>query len=259
MRSHDELEALAEGYVLLALEPEEQEAFEAHLATCDRCTQRVAELQAVTGALALLAEEKDSPPQLRDRILAAARAEGSGISPAITRQARMVWWRVFTRPVAVAAAMGLLLLAVAGLAFWVFQLQDRLDTRETRLEATELRLSRGYQAINIMAQADQRWSFEGTEVAAGANGILAYSSQQSAACLVAWGLPAAESKGYHAWALKDGAYSKVGRMWKMDDALWLIVPGQVDQLDAVIITLEEVRTPKEPTGPVVARVPLSRK
>lgn len=250
MRSHDELDSLVAGYVLRSLEPEEREAFEAHLVTCDRCAQRVVEMRATAGALALLAEDKEPPPELRGRILAAARAEKA--STARPRQARKGWWQVLTRPAAVAAVMGLLLLAVVGLAFWVSQLQKSLDTRQ-------LRISRGYQAITIMAQAEHRWRLERTDVAPGANGILSYSSQQSAACLVVWDLPPAQGKRYHAWTLKDGAYTRIGAMWRLGEQLWIIIPGSVDQLDAVAVTLEETPNPKEPTGRVVARVPLSKK
>lgn len=261
MLSHEELEGLAEGYVLLALEPKEQQAFEAHLAACDRCFRRVAELRPVAGALGLLAQEAEPPAGLKERIVAAAAASGpaqpaTATTPARLRKPLKALWRVLTRPATVGVAAALLLLAVAGLAYWVFQLEGELDSRERRLEAMEVRVTRGYRAINIMAQADRRWSFEGTEMARGAKGVLAYSSQQSAACLVAWDLPPAQDKKYQAWAVKEGAYSRVGALWKMDDGLWIIVPGKVDQLDMVTITLEEPGNSKKPTGPVVARIPV---
>jgi hypothetical protein len=268
--SHDELEALAAGYVLLALEPEEHRAFEAHLAICDRCAQRVAELRAVTGAMALLVEDREPPPQLKERILATARAERSAASAgripsasseqaqrtgegtAIGRQSQKARWPVFTWPAVAVAAMWLLLLAVAGLAFWVYQLQDSLEARERRV-------SRGYEAIAIMAQAQQWWRFKGTDAAPDAAGVVAFSSQHSAACLVIRGLPPAQGKSYHAWAIQDGVTTSIGAMWRLGEERWMIIPGNVDQLDTVMVTLEERRDPTEPTALVVARVPISNK
>ena len=75
MLSHLELEAMASSYVLLALDQEEREAFEAHLRTCDICARTVAEMKAVAGNLAIAVGEKEPLPRLKDQILAAVRAE----------------------------------------------------------------------------------------------------------------------------------------------------------------------------------------
>ena len=72
---HDELTDLATGYALAALDPEEFAAFEAHLPTCNECAQRVAQMQALAGALPHLLEEIEPPDGLKGRILAAIREE----------------------------------------------------------------------------------------------------------------------------------------------------------------------------------------
>ena len=250
MWSHDELEDFAAGYVLLALEPEEQEAFESHLSGCDTCTQRVAELRGVTGALAQLAEDREPSPQLRDRILTAARAEkpvGGFATPAPERSP-IAWWRRFARPVTAFAAIGVLLVTVGLLSFWMVRVQDRLDISETRIDL-------GYDAIEIMSQAEQWWRFEGTDAAPEVVGTLAYSFEHGAACLIARNLPPVEGSRYQAWAVKDGASTALGRMWPLGDGLrWIIIPGDVSDLDAVTITLEETRSPSEPSDLVIARI-----
>jgi hypothetical protein len=68
---HETFDELAVGWALHALEPEDEELFAAHLPTCTRCRQTVAETTDVMGALA-----GDLPPAspsdgLRDRLRAA--------------------------------------------------------------------------------------------------------------------------------------------------------------------------------------------
>ena len=78
--SHDDLEQLVAGYVLLNLEPHEQKAVEQHLLSCDGCAREVTELSVVVHALALLCVNREPPTRLKERIMAAIRAERAGPS-----------------------------------------------------------------------------------------------------------------------------------------------------------------------------------
>ena len=114
--SHDEMESLVAGYVLLALDTEDREAFEAHLATCNLCAQSVAEWQQMAASLPLLVEQREPPQGLEGRILSAVRAQRAvGPMPASGAQG---WRRFITRPVAVGATVAVLALAVIGLAIF---------------------------------------------------------------------------------------------------------------------------------------------
>ena len=251
MWSHEELEALSAGYVLMTLEPEEQRAFETHVFSCPSCSQLVVEMTGVTGALNTLVEDRQPPPQLGERILNSIRAETqeSGRQAATSLPIRREWWRTFANPRIMAAVIGMLLLAIAGLSFWVVRLDDSLDARNARI-------ARSYKAISIMAKAEQWWRLEQGSSALQARGVLAHSSGQEAACLVLWNLPSTEGMRYNAWVLDGGSHTRIGNMWPLGESLWIIIPGNVDQLDAVTVTLEEMPDPNEPTGPVVARVSL---
>lgn len=66
--THDEAETLAAGYVLSALDPEEERAFIAHLATCAECQREVTALEEVMGPLALAAPDLQPPPGLWESI-----------------------------------------------------------------------------------------------------------------------------------------------------------------------------------------------
>ncbi len=253
MSSHDDLEAMASSYILLALEPEEREAFEAHLGACETCARKVAEMRTVAGNLALAVEDIEPLLRLRDRILSAVREEkiATGVGAAQSRRPPGAWLRMFTRPAALAAAIGILLLSIAGLALWTFNIQDSLDT--SRRQA-----SRGYEAITIMSAADRWWSLEATAAAPDAAGTLAYSTRLSEASIVVFNLPStAQGKAYHAWAVKGGVSTNIGNMWPLGNDLWRLIPVDLDQLDAITITLEEGREAKEQVGILVATIPLT--
>jgi anti-sigma-K factor RskA len=59
------------GYVLGALDPDEAEAFERHLAGCDACRAEVEELRGLPGLLDQAAPAVEVPPGLRERTFAA--------------------------------------------------------------------------------------------------------------------------------------------------------------------------------------------
>jgi anti-sigma factor RsiW len=62
--SHSEFEELAAGYVLGALEPDDEHDFQRHLGGCATCEANVRELEAVAGELAYAAPPVDPPDTL---------------------------------------------------------------------------------------------------------------------------------------------------------------------------------------------------
>jgi Anti-sigma-K factor rskA/Putative zinc-finger len=71
----DDVRDLAPAYVLGALESAEEAAVRDHLADCRRPHPEIADLGSVVPAFAEAVELVEPPPQLRDRIMAAAAAE----------------------------------------------------------------------------------------------------------------------------------------------------------------------------------------
>ena len=62
--SHSEFEELAAGYVLGALEPDDEHDFQRHLDDCATCEANVRELEAVVGELAYATPPVDPPDTL---------------------------------------------------------------------------------------------------------------------------------------------------------------------------------------------------
>jgi Anti-sigma-K factor rskA/Putative zinc-finger len=79
---HEDYEALAAGYALHALEPEDEQQLSAHLMNCPTCARLVADTAALGAAFADLLEPEAPPPGLRERVLAAAAASPRGMPDA---------------------------------------------------------------------------------------------------------------------------------------------------------------------------------
>jgi anti-sigma factor RsiW len=72
----------AGAWVLGALPDDERERFAAHLAGCEICSQEIVELQMVADTLPLAAPQMAPPPELKERIMAAVRAEAAVLAAA---------------------------------------------------------------------------------------------------------------------------------------------------------------------------------
>jgi anti-sigma-K factor RskA len=136
------------GYVLGALDPEEAEAFERHLAGCDACRAEVAELRGLPGLLDQAAPAVEVPPGLRERTFAA-----------VERAAEDGRRRPLLRLAAVAAALVVAL--VGGVV--VSQLGDRGQVVELALAAAPGHAGR--------ATAKLRQAGDGVEVDMEASGL----------------------------------------------------------------------------------------
>jgi hypothetical protein len=73
--SHEDFQALAAGYGLHALEPDEEQRLALHLLGCVSCSRFVADTATIGAAFAGMLEPIPPPAGLRARILAAAAAE----------------------------------------------------------------------------------------------------------------------------------------------------------------------------------------
>jgi anti-sigma-K factor RskA len=78
MSTHDEWEELAAGHALGALEPDDEQRFEAHLATCDDCRQVTADTEAVMADMAYASEQMAPPPELKLRLMASIHDASEG-------------------------------------------------------------------------------------------------------------------------------------------------------------------------------------
>jgi anti-sigma factor RsiW len=107
----EELHDLTAGYALDALSADERAAYESHLGECDECRAELASLDETVGILAYATEGPTPPAGLRDRIVAAARAEPPKVVALRSRRTRY-----YAAVGAVAAAAALAIGLWAGLS-----------------------------------------------------------------------------------------------------------------------------------------------
>jgi anti-sigma-K factor RskA len=198
--SHSEYEELAAGYVLGALEPDDEHVFQEHLGGCPVCEANVRELEAVVGELASAVPPVDPPDTLwagirrEIRPEAARRSSIPGVAPgpaagAGTRRQRLL--------PALAAAAAILLVVV--LSLWNLNLRDQNAVYRARVaaleRATELANDPGASLVTLEDQA-------GT---AGARATVIASSRQDRGVLLIENLPPLQrNRVYELWGIPAG-------------------------------------------------------
>jgi anti-sigma-K factor RskA len=200
---------LTAAYALDALEPREREAFEAHLAGCESCREQVAELQIAAGELAWAVEPAAPPPELRARIIDAARAERPNVVPFRPRRVSAVWG------VAAVAAC-----AALALGLWNVSLHNQLSSRTGALERVPV---------------------------SGLNGSVVVAHGGSAA-LVAFDVPAAPSgKTYEAWVIEGKTTVPAGLFAGGARSTFIPIRDKVKRGSIVAFTVEPAGGSKQPT------------
>ena len=122
----DEIEDLGGAYALGALPPETLREVEEHLEGCSRHAE-IAALGAAAASLAWSAEEREPPPALKARLMAAIREEAMPAAAAVPGTARHqgagFWRRLVERRVTPYAIAGVLAVAAVALIGWNVTLQ----------------------------------------------------------------------------------------------------------------------------------------
>jgi hypothetical protein len=152
--AQDELEA----YALGALDRADAERIAGHLAACAACRNEAISLAEVVGILPDSVAVRDPKPELRDRILAAARIEAQGTAPEARR-----WSLRVVRPSRV---------ALAGLAAAVIVLGAADIDAYQRMAAIAAQRDQLYALGESIRQGAREWYMAGRSDFAGAGGTL---------------------------------------------------------------------------------------
>jgi anti-sigma-K factor RskA len=207
--SHSEYEELAAGYVLGALEPDDEHVFQRHLDGCPVCEANVRELEAVVGELAYAVPPADPPDTVWAGIRREIRAEAvrpeaapqapapapAQAAPARARRARR-GGRVQRLLPRLAAAAAILLLV--GLSVWNVNLRDQNATYRDRVTALEeaTRLANDPTASLVSLDA---------EGPTGAQAAVIVSSREDRGVLLIENLPPLQqNRVYELWGVPGG-------------------------------------------------------
>jgi hypothetical protein len=212
---------LTVGYALDALDPDERRAYEEHLEECERCQEELGSFWETTDALAVAASGPAPAEALRERILAAARAEPQNVVPIDFRRRRTV--PVLSAVAAVAAV------AALAVGLWATQLRGDLDD-------TRLALERERAVAEVLSDPGSR-----TVALETGTGRLVVSPDGQGVLVLDELDSAPDGKTYEAWIVESGTPVPAGIFPGSDGRDRIPLEGTVDPGDVVAVTIEERR------------------
>ena len=204
--SHSEFEELAAGYVLGALEPDDEHDFQRHLDGCATCKATVRELEVVAGELAYAAPPVDPPDSLWAGIRRETQPEAAPrgtIPPPIpspTPEARV---RRRGRRLLPGLAAAAALLLVVALSVWNLSLRDENAAIRDRLAALERATQLANDPSTSLVTLDDAPGPEGAQAT-----VIASSRQDRGVLLVESLPPLARDRVYELWCVPEGDIDK---------------------------------------------------
>ncbi|WP_053375437.1 anti-sigma factor [Paenibacillus sp. FJAT-27812] len=214
---------------------EEKEAFERHLTYCDSCKQELAELQIVWEELPLDMERIEPPKDLKEQIMAAAKA--SPKRPIASNK-----WKLWKTVIAVAAAA---LIFVSG-SLWGKPLFNGKDTRLQTIENALFAPASEIVQINMLkAEPSER------EHAYGIACIVDNGESKQFVVYVFGAEPTKNEEAYQVWLLQDGKRTSAGT-FRVDEKgvglLAMAIESEKLTYDSIGITLEPDEKGDQPRG-----------
>jgi len=193
--SHSEFEELAAGYVLGALEPDDEHDFRRHLGGCATCEANVRELEAVVGELAYAAPPVDPPDTLWAGIRRESEPEAArrGATPGAAPRRRAS--RRLLPGLAAAAAI----LLVVALSVWNLSLRDDNAAIRDRLAALERATQLANDPSAKLVTMDEVPGPQGAQAT-----VIASSRQDRGVLLVQSLPPPARDRVYELWGVPGG-------------------------------------------------------
>jgi anti-sigma-K factor RskA len=253
--THEQVLDLAAGFVLGALEPDEERAVREHLATCALPHEELADLGSVLSALAESVELVEPPASLRDRIMAAAardletRRSGASqpieppLAPAVTaiRPAR--------RPARFGWALGLAAaLVIAALGAWNLSLRSDLDAATAYRQHVE-------QVLTAAAGEGSHSAILRSEDNPAVGGLAVVSGDGSVHVVMRGLAPTTGGKVYEAWVIAgENAPVPIGSFSVGSDGTGYLAAGGAPASAGVTValTLEPGPGARTPTPPIIS-------
>jgi len=201
--SHSEFEELAAGYVLGALEPDDEHAFQQHLDGCAACEANVRELEAVVGELAHAVPPLDPPDTLWAGIRREIRPEAARRTaiPAAPGPPAGAGARRLRLLPALTAAAAILLVVV--LSLWNLNLRDQNAVYRDRVAALERATQLANDPTASLVTLDDQPG------ATGAQATVIASSRQDRGVLLVENLPPLQrNRVYELWGVPGGDFGK---------------------------------------------------
>jgi hypothetical protein len=217
---------LSAAYALDALDAGELEAYETHLAGCDRCRDDVASFRATASALAYDVDLPPLPESLEHRIIAAARAERPNVVPLRQRVA-----------IPAAALSAVAAVAAIAIGIWAIHLSNSLDhQRQIRKDQKSV--------IDVLSDCARTPT-------QGSSGAICVAPTEKAV-LIADSLPAASpDKAYEAWVITGKRVQPAGLFRGGAGRKYVLLTKPVRAPAKVAVTLEKRGGVSAPTTAIL--------
>jgi anti-sigma-K factor RskA len=227
-------------YLLGALEPAEEQAFEQHLEGCDECRQEVMRLEVARDALPRAVDQVAPPERLRQSLMETVRAEAPAdaaaepVAPPGRRRSR---WRelLLARPAFAAAAAAVLIAVGIGLGALVGAVGGGSDN----------------DASTVAANVDV------TRMPTGKASLVLRDSNDGAILRVQGMQQPQAGHVYEVWVQRDGKMVPSSLFTVDGDGNGTAgIPDELSDAEAVLVTREPSGGSKQPSEPPVVTVPL---
>ena len=255
----DDVRDLLAAYALDAVDVDERDRLDDHLASCPACAEELRGYRETAALLALAVPQVEPPADLGARVVAAAgRSDGE-------QRAERAWRRPSAgrRPSLLALVASLALLIAVGVALWAASLQGQLAEQRALAASNEERALR-YDRVVAVLQSEGLIvrSLESTPVAPNGYGRVYLDPASGDGMVMVRSLPPLpEGRAYQLWIVKaDGERATCGFLRRTSpdgDGYTLIqAPLPVSDWQRLGLTEEPATGSPGPTGPRVIGGPL---
>lgn len=248
MTADNDLHTLTGAYAVDALEEDERDAFEKHLATCQACVQEVRELTATAGRLALAAT-MPAPPRLKAQVLqqiGEVRQErpshrSAAIASRTARPGRGMRWALAACLAGVAA--------LGGTTVWQHQqaATARQETEDAQQQASQI--------AAVLSASDAKATT--ATVDGGAHSSVVVSHASGRAVFIASGLATPpQGKVYQLWFADGDHMRPAGLLDPARSDQSVLMTGTVQNASGMGITVEPAGGSQQPTSSPLALMQL---
>jgi anti-sigma-K factor RskA len=261
MNGHPSREEDFDLYALGALEGEEKQTIESHIATCGPCAGKLAQARGRIALLAFAAPRTEPSPPVKERLLRRLREaperRASVRTKAEPERATGVfgnWWAAVLAPAAVA-------LAIASIFLWVQnrRLDEQIAGLHTAMQEQQKQLDYARNVAHLL-EAKDTITVSLAPMPGMANGAVKvmYNEKMGVLMYDGWIEPPPQDKSYQLWVVPmEGNPISVGvfNPATSDSAHWLTKIPEGVPAKAFAITLEPAGGAPSPTGPKVLEGP----
>jgi hypothetical protein len=244
------------------LEPQEELRLRSHAATCDTCRAALQGAEHVAAALGRAVPRVPAPASMRERVMAAVRADRAASAPNRGGLGTRSTWvrRLQGRYGAVAAAAAVaIILPVGGLVAWASMLQRQVNT--LRQDTAQMQ-RRDDGLLLFSVPSSVKADFQPSADARGATGAVTWNPNRNVCFVVFDKLPKAEhGTTYRLWYVVDNGRRVVdaGTLTPDDhgrfDLIMDVSNWRAQEYD-MVLRLES--QPRDPAAPVVLTAKLRR-